>query len=56
VRLTRRATFWAAAGLALPATDLSQQLFSACVARGGKARDDSGLVTAIEALAECEIS
>ncbi|GGC13419.1 2-hydroxy-3-oxopropionate reductase [Novosphingobium endophyticum] len=39
-----------ALGLALPNTASTQQLFSACVARGGKAWDHSALVKAIEAL------
>ena len=42
-------------GVALPNTAATQQLFSACVARGGKAWDHSGLVRAIEALAQCEV-
>ena len=44
-----------ALGIALPNTASTQQLFSACVARGGKAWDHSGLVRAIEALAECVV-
>ncbi|MEW9856394.1 2-hydroxy-3-oxopropionate reductase [Novosphingobium sp. M1R2S20] len=43
-------------GMALPNTAMAQQLFSACVARGGKAWDHSGMVRAIEALAECELA
>jgi 2-hydroxy-3-oxopropionate reductase len=39
-------------GLALPNTALAQQLFSACVARGGAAWDHSALVKAIEALGD----
>ena len=42
-------------GIALPNTASTQQLFSACIARGGKAWDHSALVRAIEALAECEV-
>ena len=45
-----------ALGMALPNTASTQQLFSACVARGGKAWDHSALIRAIEALAECEVS
>ncbi len=44
-----------ALGLALPNTASTQQLFSACVARGGAAWDHSALVRALEALADCEI-
>jgi 2-hydroxy-3-oxopropionate reductase len=43
-------------GLALPNTAATQQLFSACVARGGKAWDHSALVRALEALGQCEVS
>jgi 2-hydroxy-3-oxopropionate reductase len=42
-------------GLALPNTASTQQLFSACVARGGGAWDHSALVRAIETLGDCEI-
>jgi 2-hydroxy-3-oxopropionate reductase len=45
-----------AMGMALPNTALTQQLFSACVARGGKGLDHSALVQAIEALAECQVA
>lgn len=38
-------------GLSLPATALAQQLFSACVAKGGAAWDHSAMVKALEALA-----
>lgn len=44
-----------ALGLALPNTASTQQLFSACVARGGAGWDHSGLVRALEALGECEV-
>ena len=43
-------------GMALPATALAQQLFSACVSQGGARWDHSGVVTAIELLAGCEIA
>jgi len=42
-------------GLALPATAHAQQLFSACVAHGGAAWDHSGLVRALEKMANFEI-
>lgn len=42
-------------GLALPATAGAQQLFSACVGRGGAGWDHSALVRALEALAGFEI-
>jgi 2-hydroxy-3-oxopropionate reductase len=42
-------------GLALPSTALAQQLFSACVARGGGGWDHSGLVRALEWLADHEV-
>lgn len=42
-------------GLALPNTASTQQLFSACVARGGRSWDHSALVRAIEALASFEL-
>lgn len=45
-----------ALGLALPNTASTQQMFSACAARGGGAWDHSALVQAIEALANFEIS
>jgi len=45
-----------ALGMALPNTATTQQLFSACVARGGKDWDHSGMVRAIEALAECTLA
>jgi len=42
-------------GLALPATGTAQQLFSACAAHGGSAWDHSGMVRALEKLANFEI-
>ena len=44
-----------ALALSLPNTATCQQLMSACVARGGGAWDHSGLVRAIEALADHEL-
>lgn len=43
-------------GLALPGTAGAQQLFSACVARGGADWDHSALVRALEALADHDIA
>jgi 2-hydroxy-3-oxopropionate reductase len=43
------------AGMSLPNTASAQQLFNACAARGGKKWDHSGLVRALEALANHEI-
>lgn len=43
-------------GLALPNTASTQQLFSACVARGGAGWDHSALVRAIESLGGCELA
>ncbi|MCR5877214.1 2-hydroxy-3-oxopropionate reductase [Phenylobacterium sp. J367] len=45
-----------ALGLALPNTAMAQQLFSACVARGGQDWDHSAMVRALEALADTEIA
>ncbi len=42
-------------GMALPNTAMAQQLFSACVARGGEAWDHSAMVRALEALAAQEV-
>jgi 2-hydroxy-3-oxopropionate reductase len=42
-------------GLSLPNTATTQELFNACAARGGKARDHSSLVRALEILADHEI-
>jgi 2-hydroxy-3-oxopropionate reductase len=44
-----------ALGLSLPNTASTQQLFSACVARGGGGWDHSAVVQAIEALADFKI-
>jgi 2-hydroxy-3-oxopropionate reductase len=44
-----------AMGLSLPATALAQQLFNACAAMGGSARDHSSMVRALEQLAGHEI-
>ncbi|KQN90195.1 2-hydroxy-3-oxopropionate reductase [Sphingomonas sp. Leaf231] len=44
-----------ALGLALPNTASAQQLFSACVARGGADWDHSAMVRALEVLADHEI-
>ena len=44
-----------ALGLSLPNTASAQQLFSACVARGGGGSDHSALVKALEVLADCEV-
>jgi 2-hydroxy-3-oxopropionate reductase len=43
-------------GISLPSTALAQQLFSACAARGGKAWDHSGMVKALELMANHEIA
>ena len=45
-----------ALGLALPNTASTQQMFSACAARGGGGWDHSALVQAVEALANFEIA
>ena len=45
-----------ALGLALPNTALAQQLFSACVANGGRAWDHSAMVKALELMSGYEIS
>jgi 2-hydroxy-3-oxopropionate reductase len=39
-------------GISLPATALAQQLFNACVARGGQDWDHSSMVKALEAMAD----
>jgi 2-hydroxy-3-oxopropionate reductase len=44
-----------ALGVALPNTASAQQLFSACVAHGGKAWDHSGMVRALEIMADHEV-
>jgi 2-hydroxy-3-oxopropionate reductase len=45
-----------ALGLSLPSTALAQQLFSSCVAHGGKAWDHSGMVRALENMAEHQVA
>lgn len=45
-----------ALGLSLPNTATAQQLFSACVANGGGAWDHSGLVRALEIMADHEVA
>src|ERR1700675_4549594 len=44
-----------ALNLSLPNTATTQQLFSACVAHGGKAWDHSGMVRALEIMADHEV-
>jgi 2-hydroxy-3-oxopropionate reductase len=44
-----------ALGVSLPNTASAQQLFSACVAHGGKSWDHSGMVRALEIMADHEI-
>ncbi len=44
-----------ALGVSLPNTATAQELFNACVAHGGKAWDHSGMVRALEAMANHEI-
>jgi 2-hydroxy-3-oxopropionate reductase len=43
-------------GVALPHTASAQQLFNACVARGGAGWDHSALVRALEALSDSEVA
>jgi 2-hydroxy-3-oxopropionate reductase len=43
-------------GLSLPSTAVAQQMFSSCVAHGGKAWDHSALVRALEMMASHEIA
>ncbi|GJD52904.1 2-hydroxy-3-oxopropionate reductase [Methylobacterium crusticola] len=43
-------------GMSLPATAVAQQLFSACVAQGGRDWDHSALVRALELMANHEVS
>ena len=43
-------------GLSLPHTASAQQLFSACVAQGGKAWDHSAMVRALEQMANYEVA
>jgi 2-hydroxy-3-oxopropionate reductase len=42
-------------GVSLPNTATTQELFNACVARGGGAHDHSALVRALEVMANHEI-
>ena len=44
-----------ALGLALPNTATAQELFNACVARGGGGWDSSGIIRALEAMANYEL-
>ena len=44
-----------AIGVSLPNTATAQELFNSCVAQGGKAWDHSGMVRALEKLADFEI-
>ena len=43
-------------GLSLPSTALAQQLFSSCAAHGGKAWDHSGMVRALEMMAQHQVA
>ena len=45
-----------ALGLSLPSTALAQQLFSSCAAHGGKAWDHSGMVRALEMMADHQVA
>ena len=45
-----------ALGVALPNTSMAQQLFNACVARGGGAWDHSAMVRALEALSDAPVA
>src|SRR6476620_11516556 len=45
-----------ALGISLPSTAVAQQLFSACAARGGSKWDHSGMVRALELLADHEVA
>src|SRR6185295_9507000 len=42
-------------GLSLPVTAICQQLFNACAASGGAKWDHSGMVRALESMANCEV-
>ena len=42
--------------MSLPNTASAQQLFSACVARGGADMDHASMVRALEALADHEVT
>ena len=43
-------------GLSLPSTALAQQLFNSCAAHGGKAWDHSGMVRALEMMAQHQVA
>jgi len=43
-------------GLSLPSTALAQQLFNSCTAHGGKAWDHSGIVRALEMMAQHQVA
>jgi 2-hydroxy-3-oxopropionate reductase len=45
-----------ALGISLPSTAVAQQLFSSCTAHGGKAWDHSGMVRALEMMANHEVA
>src|SRR6186713_111603 len=45
-----------ALGISLPSTALAQQLFSSCAAHGGKAWDHSGMVRALEMMADHQVA
>ena len=42
-------------GVALPNTATAQELFNACVARGGSGWDSSAMIRALEAMADHEL-
>ena len=41
--------------MSLPSTAVAQQMFSACVARGGADLDHSAMVQAIELMGDCRL-
>jgi len=43
-------------GISLPSTAVAQQLFSSCAAHGGKAWDHSGMVRALEMMADHQVA
>src|SRR6478609_7435851 len=45
-----------ALGISLPSTAVAQQLFSSCAAHGGKAWDHSGMVRALEMMANHQVA
>jgi len=45
-----------ALGISLPSTAVAQQLFSSCTAHGGKAWDHSGMVRALEMMANHQVA